>query len=178
MKDRKFFSGDKVSVKGTKEKGTVLGIERRTNNGYIEYLVRFDDPERFHSISEDNLIKLNEPVNGTAIHPMPGDLVRIINSKDCLINEGSFGVIEGIVGQRRDEYLVCFNAYSTFKEDSVSSSGGPAYMIKTSDLVATQGTREWYFWKWRDFPRAGGGVPFGETCRIWDFDLNKKKGAQ
>ncbi|CAG0970895.1 MAG: hypothetical protein OIN86_10195 [Candidatus Methanoperedens sp.] len=178
MKDRKFLSGDKVTIKGTKETGTVLGIARRTNSGYIEYSVRLENPDRFHTIPEKYLIKLEEAGNGTSTYPMPGELVRIINSKDCLIKEGSFGVIEGIVGQRRDEYLVCFNAYSTFKEDSVSSSGGPAYMIKTSDLVAAVGTKEWYFWKWKDLPRADGGVQFSETCRIWDFDLKKKKGAQ
>jgi hypothetical protein len=178
MKERKFASGAKVMVKHTTEKGTVLGIHRRTNSGYIEYSVRLDNPERFHIIPESNLIEIKDPASDTAVYPMPGGLVRIKNSRDCLIKEGSFGVIEGIVGDARKEYLVCFNAYSTFKDDSVSSSGGPAYTIKASDLVATTETKEWFFWKWKDMPRAGGGIPFGETCKVWEFDLDKKGGAQ
>ncbi len=129
-------------------------------------------------IYTENKIDEKPSKDGTLQYPMPGDLARIKNSKDVLIKDGSYGVIEGIIGDRRDEYLVCFNAYSTFKDTSVSSSGGPAYMIKVSDLVATSETKEWFFWKWRDRPRASGGVPFGETCKVCEFEKKKKKGAQ
>ncbi len=36
MSKRKFASGAKVTVKHTTERGTVLGIHRETNSGYIE----------------------------------------------------------------------------------------------------------------------------------------------
>jgi hypothetical protein len=115
--------------------------------------------------------------DGTHPYPMPGDLAQIKNSHDVLIKDGSYGVIEGIIGERRDEYLVCFNAYSTFRESSVSSSGGPAYMIKAKDLVDAKKSIEWYFWKWRDRPRAGGGLPYKENCRVWLFDAKTKRAA-
>ncbi|MGB8216284.1 MAG: hypothetical protein WCE94_03190 [Candidatus Methanoperedens sp.] len=111
-------------------------------------------------------------------YPMPGDLAKISNSHDCLINNRSYGVIEGIIGSKKDEYLVCFNAYSTYRDDTVSASGGPAYMINASDLMESAESVEWTFWKWKDRPRADGGVPYRTNCRVWLYDARKKNGAQ
>jgi hypothetical protein len=109
---------------------------------------------------------------------MPGDLAKISNSTDSLIKDDSYGVIEGIIGERRDAYLVCFNAYSTYREDVVSSSGGPAFMIKADILEDANESIDWTFWKWKDRPRAGGGAPYRVNCRVWLFDARKKRGAQ
>ncbi|NJD75739.1 MAG: hypothetical protein FIB08_01400 [Candidatus Methanoperedens sp.] len=178
MTKRQFASGAKVMVKGTKETGTILGVDRETNRGYIEYSVRLDNPERFQVIPEKQMFEVKEIGDRIVTYPMPGDLVMIENSHDTLIANFSYGIIEGIIGEPQDEYLVCFNAYSTFRDTSVSASGGPAYMIHAKNLVDAKIARDWFFWKWKDMPRAGGGVPFKETCRIWFFDASKRGGAQ
>ncbi len=45
------------------------------------------------------------------------ELNKYKNGNDFLIKDGSYGVIEGIIGDRRDEYLVCFNADLVTDED-------------------------------------------------------------
>lgn len=115
-------------------------------------------------------VPVKEPEKEAHKRPMPGNLVRIFNSQDCLIKDSSFGVIEGIVGEFRDEYLVCFNAYSVFRDkDIVSASGGPAFFIKVSELKETAETKERPFWKWKDLPRADGGEQYTVTETVWDF---------
>ena len=97
--------------------------------------------------------------------PMPGDAVKIIQSTDCLIENNSYGIIEGVVGNYEEEYLVCFNAYSIFRGTKtkyidkpvfISASGGPAYFINPAELQATEETQRLEFWKWKDTPRKEG----------------------
>lgn len=109
-------------------------------------------------------------------NPMPGDLVMILNSGDSLVKDRSLGVIEGIVGQYRDEFLVCFND-STFNDgEIVNASGGPAYLIDSSRLKPSPRIVNKLFWKWKDTPRAGGGVRYVKSCKVWILD--KKEGAK
>jgi hypothetical protein len=107
--------------------------------------------------------------------PMSGDLVMILNSNDCLVKDRSLGVIEGIVGQYRDNYLVCFND-STFNDGkSVVASGGPAYTINSARLKRSPRLITKTFWKWKDFPRAGGGEYYNKSCKVW---ILNKGGSQ
>lgn len=109
-------------------------------------------------------------------NPMPGDLVMILNSGDSLVKDRSLGVIEGIVGQYRDEFLVCFND-STFNDgEIVNASGGPAYLIDSSRLKPSPRIVNKLFWKWKDTPRAGGGVRYVKSCKVWILD--KREGAK
>lgn len=112
----------------------------------------------------------------TKSYPMPGQLVRVKNSGDSLIADDSYGVIEGTIGSKNKDYLVCFNAYSSFKEKYVSCSGGPAWYIKASDLTPTKERKKWQFWKWLDGrPGAGRADNFISTVKVWEYDYEKKK---
>ncbi len=107
--------------------------------------------------------------------PLPGELVQIENSTDPLIKDGSYGVIEGILNMERGEYFVCFNAYSTFKDGShVSCSGGPCFIISVTELMDTNSTKEWTFWRWADLPRAGGGITYSSKVKVWKFNMCKR----
>ena len=117
------------------------------------------------------------------IRPKAGDLVQIHNPQDCLIEEGAYGVIDGTEGVIPDDFLVVFNCYSCFFGKNtkhskgpryVSGSGGPAFRIKRSQLDATGRTDERWFWRWKDYPRADGGVRFKETVRVWSYTRPKK----
>ena len=111
--------------------------------------------------------------------PMPGDVVRILNPKDCLITDKSYGIIEGIEGRFEEQYLVCFNAYSIFrgvsskyatdKNVSITASGGPAFYIAPESLYSTDEQKDMEFWKWKDHPRADGGVRYSQACRVWEY---------
>lgn len=99
--------------------------------------------------------------------PMPGDAVMILNSSDSLVKDRSIGVIEGIVGEHRENYLICFND-STFNDGkSVVASGGPAYRIDSARLKPTPRIVNKLFWKWKDSPRAGGGEYYYRSCKVW-----------
>ncbi|MDP2754127.1 MAG: hypothetical protein Q8P40_07015 [Nitrospirota bacterium] len=111
------------------------------------------------------------------IIPMPGDLVMILNSGDCLVKNRSLGVIEGIVGEYRNHYLVCFND-STFNNGKiVNASGGPAYCIDSSRLKRSPRIINKTFWKWKDFPRAGGGEYYLKSCKVWILNKGGSKRA-
>ena len=99
--------------------------------------------------------------------PMPGDLVMILHSDDCLVKDKSIGVIEGMINQCRESYLVCFND-NTFRDDTVvSCSGGPAYYIGAAGLKPSPRIVNKLFWKWKDYPRADGGVYYSKSCKVW-----------
>jgi len=107
--------------------------------------------------------------------PLPGDLVMMRNSDDCLVKDRSLGVIEGTVGQYEEEYLVCFND-STFNDGKiVNASGGPAYYIDSSRLKPSPRIVNKRFWKWKDYPRADGGESYFKSCKVW---ILNKGGSQ
>ncbi len=114
-------------------------------------------------------------VEGYLIRPMPGDLVMILNSGDCLVKNRSLGVIEGIVGEYRNHYLVCFND-STFNDGKiVNASGGPAYCIDSARLKQSPRILNKTFWKWKDFPRGGGGEYYIKSCKVWILNKGGSK---
>lgn len=120
--------------------------------------------------ASDGVGETDEPLTGKAkpVGPMPGDLVICPQgSDDPWVKAGDVGVIQGMVGESRDDYLICFGAYSTYRDRSVQSSGGPAYYLATAALLPTEETRTWTFWRWKDTPRAGGGVEYDHTSRVW-----------
>lgn len=91
--------------------------------------------------------------------PMPGDFVQVQNSTDALISDGSYGVIEGVRGQKREKYLICFNPspmpWGGGPEDRcVNSSGGPALYIKSNKLKPTGDVIEAVFYTGRPIPGA------------------------
>lgn len=104
--------------------------------------------------------------------PMPGDFVQIENSTDPLIKDGSYGVVEGIRGQKRDVYLVCFNPspmpWGGGTEDKfVNSSGGPAIYVEAVELRPTQNVIEAAFYAGRPIP--GGSAVVNRKVRVFKY---------
>ena len=117
-------------------------------------------------------------MNGAAANgnrPMPGDAVMIWNSNDCLVKDRTIGIIEGMIGDCRDAYLVCFNDHTFRDDETVSASGGPAYRIDTVRLKPSNRVVNKLFWKWRDVPRAGGGEYYYKSCRVWILNKGAAK---
>jgi len=111
--------------------------------------------------------------------PMPGDVVQVTNPKDCLIKEGSYGIIEGEEGCFAEEYMVCFNSYSIFrgtrnknteKPVFISASGGPALIIPAIQLKPREWNTTMWFWRWKDYPRADGGERYAWSCKVWTWE--------
>jgi len=110
--------------------------------------------------------------------PLPGDAVLIINTDDSLIEEESIGIIEGMVGEKRPEYLVCFNARTHWQDETgvVSCSGGPGFYIEASKLKPTGKKVEintWYF------PNNFWGAHLGEDKKrrvnLFKYDRSEKE---
>jgi hypothetical protein len=60
------------------------------------------------------------------------------------------------------------SAYSADQTERVSCSGGPCPFVKLADLTPA-GERAVTFWRWRDLPRAGGGVEYQRTVPLWSW---------
>lgn len=98
---------------------------------------------------------------GDTTAPMPGDAVMFVGEQfDVLLRPNAIGIIQGVVGQKKAEYIVIFNcqgsafrgkpnAYSNGNE-SASCSGGPGYYIESAFLICSSKTLEFTFWRWQD----------------------------
>jgi len=110
--------------------------------------------------------------------PMPGDAVRLTGPFMApLAKTGAIGILNGMVGQARDEYTIIFHA-SAFRGKSngysgpegVSCSGGPGTIsTPTTELVATGETVRHRFWRWRTTPQAGGGEDYYLDVPLWEW---------
>jgi hypothetical protein len=117
--------------------------------------------------------------------PLPGDAVILSHSTFC-VGLDRAGVLDGTVGEARDEYLCTWNRSGAFRGNSrgkaqidvppnyVSCSGGPACHIRAADLVLI-GTREICFWRWKDGYRAAhNGEYYLVEVSLWMYDVSKK----
>ncbi|MEW5744052.1 MAG: hypothetical protein AB1805_01250 [Nitrospirota bacterium] len=79
--------------------------------------------------------------------PLPGHFVIITENDDPHAPAGTLGVIEGIVGQFSEHYLVCFNPQPVpLKDDRLcSATGSPTYRIRAHELVFTKRTTSQMF---------------------------------
>lgn len=112
----------------------------------------------------------------SALYPMPGDAV-VLAGKFSIVRPGSIGILEGVVGEKRDGYGITFN-YSCFRGGShrgsmpeyVSCSGGPATILTPADeLVFTGKQIVIRCWQWKDYPRGGGGEPYEVTVPVFSW---------
>jgi len=123
--------------------------------------------------------------------PKPRDIVRLTAAYMGL-EKGSLGVIDSPYFAADGEAMVVFNA-STFwgptsdlasaVEDDmtgavlapdggrVSSSGGPCPFVKLDDLKPA-GRIFHTYWRWKDLPRAGGGINFQREVDLWEWGGN------
>ncbi|MBP7526771.1 MAG: hypothetical protein KA801_02535 [Syntrophorhabdaceae bacterium] len=108
---------------------------------------------------------------GNSLVPMPGGLVRITNSTDDLVPDGTLGVIEGKVGQVMNCCLVTFRfSPAPFLDDThCTASGGPAFIILSRDLVPV-GSQPALFWKWKGLPCEGGGDYYRKEANVFEYD--------
>jgi len=105
--------------------------------------------------------------------PMPGDLIRVVASDDSLIKVGSYGVVNGVVGQPRSVCQVTFNYSDPYHDgEVVTASGGPVRNIKASNLKYV-GKKSLRVWKFGAYVGAGGGVNRQITVNVFEVDLNR-----
>lgn len=118
------------------------------------------EPEQFKPSTED--------------YPMPGDAVVVKNWRDeVLLNENSYGVIEGMLGVPKEEYLVCFNP-STYWRKHVSCSGGPAYYLKGSDMKLI-GEKTIMTWRFKNnIWTAHNGEDVERKVRLYEVSLKER----
>jgi len=107
---------------------------------------------------------------------MPGDLVRVLATDDSLIKVGRYGVISGVIGERKSLLDVTFNYTTPYRDDKVvSASGGPVRGIKASNLRYA-GKKQTTFWRFEhDIPTAGGGKNFTKSVNVWEIDLERMR---
>ncbi|NKB55083.1 MAG: hypothetical protein GKS00_01995 [Alphaproteobacteria bacterium] len=113
--------------------------------------------------------------DGRAIaRPMPGDLARLAapwawgDVPRGSLPVGSVDVIETCLAS--DGSNITFNARAFFDGRRCSCGGGPGTVVTPlCELRPTDSIREQKFWRWRDFPRAGGGVDFRLSVPVWDW---------
>jgi hypothetical protein len=120
------------------------------------------------------------PEATTDRQPMPGDVVRL--TRDWSIcKAGQLAVIEGKVGEARDDFMVnfCYSAfrgpnsiYALDQSEHVSCSGGPVPFLKPTALQPTGETIAFTFWRWKDAPRANGGEKYVLVVPVWEWDGN------
>jgi len=108
------------------------------------------------------------------IIPMPGDVVEVIASDDCLIRAGqSYGIIEGQVGVCQSEYEITFNPSPLPWWDNgvVNSSGGPSRTIKVSALKYAGKTKDQEFHYFPHLPAAHSAKIEVHRVKVWTVQL-------
>jgi hypothetical protein len=117
------------------------------------------------------------------IGPQPGDLILVERSEWYALRNGELlRVCEnaGWVTPGRDIFVAPRHQVRTFwgqdfgppdgqKPMHMSTSGGPFKSITLSLIAPLQriGMRVDSFWRWKDWPRAGGGVEYDQEVSVW-----------
>jgi len=128
----------------------------------------------------------SKPMPGDAVHYIGDDVRRVLLCGEELeerykpLNSwGRIGIINGVLGEPRDEFLVTFNPYggAGFRgglhgkkdEGTVSVSGGPVPLLTVLDLEYTGETLRLRFWCWRCLPEANGGEDYTREVPVWNW---------
>ena len=106
--------------------------------------------------------------------PLPGDLVIIANMKEETypnISDGSIGVLDGMIGVPKEEYLVTFNPDTPFRDRGyVSTSGGPAFYLPAS-ILKYSGPAKRRYWKWKNgISRKDRGEEYVQDTHVFTLD--------
>lgn len=122
------------------------------------------------------------PRDESGTRPMPGDAVRLTDRwRWGMIGPNRVGIIDGMVGHPDDKLEITFN-YSCFRGPSsgsgpeiVSCSGGPGTIaLDYRNLKKTGRKFAVSCWKWKDYPRAGGGEPYMIEVDEWEWNGNEE----
>jgi len=110
--------------------------------------------------------------------PKPGDAVLYTADEPYIgVKKGQIAIIDGHWYDDKT-CLICF-AYSAFKGKAskysehgeyVSCSGGPLPLVAHKDLKPTGKKKTITFWRWKDYPRAGGGEYYQEDVTLWEWN--------
>ena len=74
-----------------------------------------------------------------------------------------------------------FGPSSTYSQDQtewLSTSGGPFFSVVIGEnLIGLRavGPIRRTFWRWRDHPRAGGGIEYERNVTLWEADTITKR---
>lgn len=116
--------------------------------------------------------------NPASKYPMPGDLVRVTDTDDVLIKIGSYGVIEGTEGKRKDEYEVTFNPSPLpwWDKGHITSSGGPSRYVKANLIRPSDEKKKQLFQYFPGLPGAGQARTVEKEVNV--FTVNLKETAR
>ncbi len=125
--------------------------------------------------------------------PQPGDLILVERSEWYALKDGELlrvcendcWVIPG-----RDIYVAPRHQVRTFwgpdfgepdgiKPVHMSTSGGPFKTITLSLIAPLERLRTQldFFWRWRDWPRAAGGVEYQQEVTVWKLSWLPDEGT-
>lgn len=115
--------------------------------------------------------------------PQPGDLIQVERSEWYALPDGELLRVCEWVGWAkpgRDIYVAPRSEVRTFwgpqhgapdgrKSIQMSTSGGPfrTITLALAPPLERVGTRLDTFWRWRDRPRAGGGLEYEQEVTLW-----------
>ncbi len=115
--------------------------------------------------------------------PQPGDLILVERSDWYALKDGELlRVCEnaGWVTPERDIFVAPRHQVRTFwgpnfgppdgqKPIHMSTSGGPIKTISLSLIAPLErsGSQLDTFWRWRDWPRAAGGIEYQQEVSVW-----------
>jgi hypothetical protein len=115
--------------------------------------------------------------------PMPGDAVRwdVPPGRSQLIKPGAIGIIDGMLGEPKECYLVTWNCQGTCYRGElgeerayVSASGGPACYVLADRMKPTGKTVRFRFWRWKNpkLPAAHAGVDYQLEVPLWSWSAD------
>lgn len=116
---------------------------------------------------------LNESlVNEVNSKPKPGDIVYAKNSDNCLIKDGTYGVIESVNSRTVRAGWNITTPY--FDKGICTVSGGPVIGLKTKRVRPTFDKRVITFWRFKGgYVMAHNGENFAGQVNVFEYDFKK-----
>ena len=116
---------------------------------------------------------LNEPlINEVNSKPKPGDIVYAKNSDNCLIKDGTYGVIEGVSTRIVRAGWNITTPY--FDKGTCTVSGGPVIGLKTKKVRPTFEKMVITFWRFKGgLAMAHNGENFAGQVNVFEYDFKK-----
>ena len=134
-------------------------------------------------LSNKDANQVNSPTHSETSGPQPGDLILVERSAWYALRDGELLRVcecDGWATPGRDIYVAPRHQVRTFwgpnfgEPDGIqpvymSTSGGPFKTITLSLMAPLERLRSQLdlFWRWRDRPRAGGGVEYQQEVTLW-----------
>jgi len=104
--------------------------------------------------------------------PKAGDIVIAKNSNNCLIKDGSYGVIESVSVDDKTVRAGWNITTPYFDKGSCSVSGGPVIGLKIEKVRPTFNKRIITFWRFKNgFMKAHNGEYFAGQVDVFTYDF-------